>query len=700
MRCAVARVLPELDFPADAVPVIYLPGVSKQDLRAVEECPRTLQPIAEFQYRGALWTHRNGKDWTVSSFLQAREGGLAIDVASDQATRDALRRALPRLANEPLERLRREAPLRAVLLDALLNPDEVGRLLQWLDDPQGYQQASEPAAWAAFCAICRRSCGFSPESDGPISAARLLAGQAGHWVTVWQRFVEAPARYPHLPDLLARARPPKQLSLFDDQQVWPQINSDAETRLRRSLNELRAGYALEARSTIEQLEVEHGLRRTWVWARLDQSPLAAALAHLSALAQATAQPLAGGSLADLATSYAEQGWRSDAEMIAALAAVDRREDVEAVTAAAVTIYRPWLEHSATLWQQRYQEQPPALPAPSEVMMPGTCLLFCDALRLDLGQRLIKLLAQGSSVATLTWHLAALPTITPTAKPAATPVADRCTGSGATALTPMIASGGQRVSAEALRRSLADAGYQILSGDETGDPLGHGWTEAGAIDSYGHQHARRLAHHLADELRAIMQRIEGLLDAGWHQIIVTTDHGWLLLPGGLPRADLPEHLTELRKGRCARLKPHAETAYPTLPWHWDANVRIAMAPGICCFEAGKEYEHGGLSPQECVVPLISVRRTGTTVIPSISAVAWRGLRCSITLADIRDGMAVDLRIRPGDPSTSLVSAVRSPGTDGIVSLLVEDDDRLNEAAIVVLLDAERRIIAQQATIIGG
>ncbi|NTV64388.1 MAG: BREX-1 system phosphatase PglZ type B, partial [Oscillochloris sp.] len=172
VRCAVARALPEIDFPAETVPIVYLPGVSKQELRAVEECPRPLQPIAELQYRGALWTHRNGKDWTVSSFLQSREGGLAIEVAPDQATREALRRALPRLASEPLERLRREAPLRAALLDALLNPDEVGRLLQWLDDPEGYEQASEPATWAAFCAVCRRAYGFSPEADGPISTAR------------------------------------------------------------------------------------------------------------------------------------------------------------------------------------------------------------------------------------------------------------------------------------------------------------------------------------------------------------------------------------------------------------------------------------------------------------------------------------------------------------------------------------------------
>ena len=36
---------PELQWPDDAVPVIYMPGVSRQSLRAVEECPDGLKPI-------------------------------------------------------------------------------------------------------------------------------------------------------------------------------------------------------------------------------------------------------------------------------------------------------------------------------------------------------------------------------------------------------------------------------------------------------------------------------------------------------------------------------------------------------------------------------------------------------------------------------------------------------------------------------
>ena len=45
----------------------------------------------------------------------------------------------------------------------------------------------------------------------------------------------------------------------------------------------------------------------------------------------------------------------------------------------------------------------------------------------------------------------------------------------------------------------------------------------------------------------------------------------------------------------------------MPWHWDRDVRIAVAPGVTCFEASKVYEHGGVSPQECVVPRLVVSR---------------------------------------------------------------------------------------------
>ena len=101
--------------PEGATPIIYLPGVSKQDLRAVEDCPCELLPLAELQYRGVIWTHRNGREWTPAGYLQTTDGGLDIEIAADGATREALQRALPRLVDEPLIASRIRSAARGVL---------------------------------------------------------------------------------------------------------------------------------------------------------------------------------------------------------------------------------------------------------------------------------------------------------------------------------------------------------------------------------------------------------------------------------------------------------------------------------------------------------------------------------------------------------------------------------------------------------
>src|SRR5207249_4459194 len=113
--------------------------------------------------------------------------------------------------------------------------------------------------------------------------------------------------------------------------------------------------------------------------------------------------------------------------------------------------------------------------------------------------------------------------------------------------------GAKASAQVLRKALADLDIQVLKGDELGDPAGRAWTELGNIDAYGHEFGWRLAHQISNELRELERRVIALLAHGWQQVTIATDHGWLLLPGGLPKANLPEHLTEVRKGRCARLK---------------------------------------------------------------------------------------------------------------------------------------------------
>ncbi len=700
IRCVLARALPEIELPEHATPVIYLPGYSRQDVRASEDCPRPLQPLAELQYRGVVWTQKSGRDWTIAAFLQSREGGLGIEVGTDNETREAMRRALDMLAAEQVEHLRREAPLRAAFFNALLAPDEVRDLLLWLDDPEGYPKRVPSEVWAAFSDLARERYGFDPERDGPIHAARLLGLRQGEWIRVWQRFAEAPQNYPRIPDRLRAARP-LQVSLLESPALtWPQDNETAEDDLRRQLAALADRHPDEARAALRELDAAHGPRRDSVWARLGKAPLAQALAHLVALAEATEWSLGGKTVAEIASSYAERGWRADDAALAALSAVTAGPDLDTVKRAVTALYRPWLQSAAETFQRSIAQgvSTDTYPwEPLEQPEPGTCLLFSDALRFDLAMRLAQALEQSGCVVHTGWRLAALPPVTPTAKPAVTPVVDRL-GPGP-GLGPAVRSSGTPLSSESLRRVLVEAGFQVLLGDETGDPAGRAWTELGAIDRYGHDHGWRVAQHVAGELARLAERIRALLDAGWGKVVVITDHGWLLLPGGLPKVELSTHLAEVRKGRCARLKSTAQTTYQTVPWHWDPSVYFAVAPGIACFEAGKEYEHGGLSPQECVVPVLTVTRPTRSKQVCIEEVSWRRLLCNVVIAGAGEGILVDIRRRPGDSSTSLVMEPKAV-SEGRVALYVRDPECEGETATIVVVGPNGTILAQQETVIGG
>ncbi|WP_198426502.1 hypothetical protein, partial [Acinetobacter baumannii] len=76
LRCLIAGLVDDVSLPEGAIPILYLPGVSRQDLRAVEGCPDSLKPLAELQYRGVIWSQVNAKDWTILAYLKSDQGGL------------------------------------------------------------------------------------------------------------------------------------------------------------------------------------------------------------------------------------------------------------------------------------------------------------------------------------------------------------------------------------------------------------------------------------------------------------------------------------------------------------------------------------------------------------------------------------------------------------------------------------------------
>ena len=712
-RLAAAAPAAPADGPAQVpagTPIVYLPGVSRSAFHDAEHCPLPLRPLFALQFTGRIWGTGKGLDWTLAAALRDLIGAR-VQPGEKHAT--ALRQARAKLVHVPLGDLRTNAPLRDTWLLGLLIDDAPRELLRWLNDPAGAATALGEGGLAALVDVASGQYGVDLTRLGPAEVAARLADRQGAWVPVWGRFAENPAAWPGVVDQLRQAHgltthQPGLLGGMAPAPVrrgkaarrpagsFPQDNDEAEATLRVELGRVAQLPAAGARNAIRHLETEHGPRRDWVWAALGRAPLAGVLRWLVALAEATALPAGGPTVAAIVASYAGGGWRADDALLRALAEVSG-EDRSAVAGAAASLYRSWARDGAAALQAAWATDPPARPEPPVGLKArgGTCVIFADGLRYDLGQRLGAELTAAGLPATVRPHLAALPTVTPTAKNAVAPVASLLAGGAG--FDPSVAATGQKLSAQVLRTLLRDNGWQVLSGSETGEPMdGRAWTELGQIDSYGHNAKLDLARQAQVEIEGLVDRVRKLIAAGWRTVTVVTDHGWLLLPDGFPKNELYLHLTEDRKGRCARLKPDAKSEQQVVPWHWDASVGIAIAPDITSFQGGNVYDHGGLSPQEVVIPVVTVGAAEPAAVAAeIGQVTWRGLTCRVTVTGAVDGLRLQLRAAAADAGTAL-TGVKTLKADGATPLLVEDEDQGGRMVWVVLLGADGTIVDQRST----
>lgn len=702
LRCVEAGLV-EGALPAGTMPVFYLPGVSREQLRGVEDCPARLAALVELQFRGMVWLHINGKEWTPCAMLVSKHGGLGLDLPRDQATQDALAGALPRLLDEPVEHLRGRL-LDAEFFNQLVAPDAASLLLHWLANPEAFRkQRSEPEL-RAFSQQCKADFRFDPEKDGPLRAATLLTERANPWGKVWKRFTEAPDYYPGIVDWLKRAAP-KEPSVFDTPEVWPHLNERDERHLREALETLANRPPDEIASRIADLEKQHGARRKHVWARLGLSPLAETLEPLAALAAFCNTSPGAPTAGEFAGYYAGEGWRVDAAALAVMAACGTLETHAAVLNVLRALYLPWLERTARHLQGLIQVAGgfPESRGGQLDPTPGRLLLFADGLRLDVARQLAARLAGSGLETTFEWDWSTVPSVTASAKPAVSPLAREVAGddAGAEFNTRLIATG-QPLNQERFVGALRDRGWQVLNREETGDASGFAWTECGTLDKHGHAEGWKMARVIETEVRDLASRIGALLDAGWKEVIVLTDHGWVLVPGGLPKVELKSFLTAGQWGRCAAMKPGVGAHEPVLNWHWNREVAIASPPGVGCFRASVEYSHGGISLQEMVIPRLRITRTGGNKgMARLAEAKWTGARCRIGTSGGTPGLRVDVRTRLSDPATSILAdrQARETGAEGKVSVFVENDSDIGKTALIVLLDPAGQVIDSLETVIG-
>ncbi|MGS2724909.1 BREX-1 system phosphatase PglZ type B [Porticoccus sp. GXU_MW_L64] len=701
LKCVLARKL-DVALPDNKVPIIYLPGLSRSELRAVANCPDHIKPLAELQYRGAVWSQLNGKDWTINAFLTSGASGLGLDVAQDKATQEAIAPSLEQLLNHSVESLDGRR-LEAEDFHRLISNDPVRDLLSWMNQPESTEEHFGAARWQALCNIAKTKFKLDIVRDGAFAAAEKLCEKEGEWQQVWNRFCESPGIYSALPELLERVPLP---GLFADPDTYPQANANAERDLQASLESLAGKSCNEAKQIIQSLEASHGARRSSLWASLGKASWAMVLEPLADVVNATEFAINGLSAEELGQRYAEHGWKADAAAVRVLSLCENKQQLSIIENVLAAIYTPWLADTNERLQKLIKTK--GYPGATEVkeaianyQVGGEVVFFIDGLRLDVAHQLIDKLDRIGVSSNLATQWAAVPSVTATAKAAVSPVYEHIEGLDDDSDFEPSVKGEGGLTHDRFKRLLAKHNWQYLKDDETGDPAGNAWVACGDIDKEGHKTELKLAKAIAPILDSIVERIVDLQNAGWKKIRLVTDHGWLLVPGDMPKSTLPVQAADSRWGRCAQLKKNVEVEGLTLGWHWNPSVPIHFPYGIHSFIAGRAYGHGGLSLQECVVPVISINSKQPAVSSSaqISTAKWLGLTCKVKVETSTQNLRVDLRTKLADPGSSLVK-VKSLDQDGKASLMVADDDQEGISAIIVILDEQDNVLCKQLTTIGG
>lgn len=702
LACALDNTLEEQIVPNGATPIIYMPGISRTILRNVSDLPKELHCIADLQFRGCYFSQESGKDWTPLAFLSSKGQGLNMEIKRDNDTKSTLLKALPSILRKQQNGLKNKVLSQELLLQ-ILTPDPVRMLLGWLSDGNKYKETLSETEWESFCQSMKLSFGFSPEKDGAIHAARLFSEAKGKWASVWQRYTESYESFTGIFSLLQNA--PKEANVFATAQTHgncPVWNASQEIGLKNTLDVLKDATNIAAKKQVQELVITHKERQPLLWFKMEKSPYLYALLELEQAVVLMNKLFPTATIEAMSKAYSDWAWKIDLHIQQAL--LPFKTDSEAVTikGAIHAIYAEWvnsinLNFQKLICKEGYPQNDVkvfSLPAKK------SALIFVDGLRLDWAKLLISRLSDcGIQVKEkIVWSV--LPSITSSGKAYVSPLRNElsCETPKNTEFVPNFKNEEKKGSWANIKTQLKHHNWDIKLKANNENNL---WLECGDIDNEGHHRGWKLPHQMDIILSDISAQVQNLMEQGVENIKIVTDHGWLFLPGGLPKQELPAYLTDSKWGRCALIKETAPSDEEVYPWHWNPNVYFAAPRGVACYKAGQEYTHGGVSLQECVTLCLSIsnQQTHSNQSVAIEKISWNGLRCKI-LANATGTVLLDIREQPADATSSLTVKPKSVTLNKQVSLLIEDEDLEGEKAFVVLIDEEKNVLAQTETIIGG
>jgi hypothetical protein len=701
IKVAIAGLITDYTVPYGKIPIIYLPGISRQDLRAVEQCPNEIKPLAELQYRGVIWSQINSRDWTPFAYFKSKKGGLDLTVQQDDLTLQALERSLLKLMDEDVEELKHEILDKDFFNSLLAGGDLVRDILVWMNDSEGFKAKRSKEEWQAFVDICKSKFKFHPDQDGLYSAAEKLAWKDDSWNSVWDRFCEAPAKYHSIPKVLRNIVMPIGVT----QERSPQWNDQQEVSLRKDLKALEGVAEHNARTKLIELETQHSIRGTYVWAEIGDAQLVEALYWLSQIAEMTKNKIVG-TLSEICAKYESWGWKVDEAVTIALQSVKKQEDIEAVICAIRAIYISWIDENARNLQEVMKDHSYVKQTSGHKYKKNECIFFVDGLRFDMAKRLAEILSRNGYKIKESTCLAKLPTVTSTCKPSLTPVADQLIGEevGNEDFSPVVRETKQTASAQRIESLMKQKGCNVLkNGDYSKNDSLHCWLEYGQIDGDGHNLGWHIVHSMDRYINEIVERIEEIFKVGWNSVKVVTDHGWLMVPKGLPKTSIAASLVDSKWGRCAAIKPGALFDGSYYPWFWNENVHFALAEGVSCYRASTEYSHGGISLQECILLDIEISLNSDENLNKevlITDINWKGMRCKVAVEGKYEGLKLDLRMKPAMAESSIVMGRKAFNKDGISSVVVDDDSQEGKSVYLVLIEENGKVVSQTTTIVGG
>ena len=172
-----------------------------------------------------------------------------------------------------------------------------------------------------------------------------------------------------------------------------------------------------------------------------------------------------------------------------------------------------------------------------------------------------------------------------------------------------------------------------------------WAETGRFDKEGHALGARLAERLSAGIRDAADRILQLVR---FRTKPPHHHGpWMAADAGRAsscRARRRAGGAERQTNALCPCEGESANLLSSDPLTWNPEVSVATATGARSFFASYEYAHGGVSPQECILPVLEVASAGPKRTVTILQTRWEGLRLRVDVASGADLRSICASVR--------------------------------------------------------